>query len=80
MIETVHLFPLLDAKLIELLRSLSPDDWNKPTVARLWTVKDVAAHLLDGNLRMLSRARDGYSTRRIVKPIPTLIWWILSIN
>jgi uncharacterized protein (TIGR03083 family) len=61
MIETVHLFPLLDAKLIELLRSLSPDDWNKPTVARLWNVKDVAAHLLDGNMRMLSLIRDGHS-------------------
>ncbi|WAC13877.1 maleylpyruvate isomerase N-terminal domain-containing protein [Dyadobacter pollutisoli] len=62
MIETVHLFPQLDAKLIELLKSLSPDDWNKPTVARLWTVKDVAAHLLDGNMRTLSLIRDGHST------------------
>jgi len=61
MIETRHLFSILDAKLIELLKSLDTDDWNKPTVAKLWTVKDVAAHLLDGNLRMLSFSRDQYN-------------------
>lgn len=60
-IPTVHLFPKLDAKLLELLRSLSPDDWSKPTVAKLWTVKDVATHLLDGNIRMLSMVRDNYN-------------------
>jgi uncharacterized protein (TIGR03083 family) len=59
-IPTVHLFPKLDEKLIELLRSLSPDDWSKHTVAKLWTVKDVATHLLDGNIRMLSMVRDNF--------------------
>ncbi|NIJ54284.1 maleylpyruvate isomerase N-terminal domain-containing protein [Dyadobacter arcticus] len=58
MIETASLFPLLDQELIELLKSLSPDDWNKKTVAKLWTVKDVATHLLDGNLRTISTMRD----------------------
>lgn len=53
-IPTLHLFLPLDQKLIGLLKSLSPDDWKKPTVAKLWTVKDVAAHLLDGNLRTLA--------------------------
>jgi uncharacterized protein (TIGR03083 family) len=53
-IKTIHLFPVLDQLLIELLESLSPDDWSKPTLARLWTVKDIAAHLLDGNMRTLS--------------------------
>jgi uncharacterized protein (TIGR03083 family) len=59
-IRTIHLFPVLDRHFIELLRSLTPDEWNKPTLARLWTVKDIATHLLDGNLRTLSMARDGY--------------------
>lgn len=59
-IPTVHLFPMLDEKLIELLRSLSSDDWSHPTVARLWTIKDVASHLLDGNIRMMSMVRDNY--------------------
>ncbi|REA59739.1 hypothetical protein DSL64_17215 [Dyadobacter luteus] len=60
MIETRHLFPILDEKLIELLRSLTEEDWNKPTVAKLWTVRDVASHLLDGNMRMISLFRDGH--------------------
>jgi uncharacterized protein (TIGR03083 family) len=59
-IPTVHLFPQLDEKLIELLRSLRPDDWSKHTVAKQWTVKDIATHLLDGNIRMLSIVRDNF--------------------
>src|SRR6478735_3115441 len=60
-IETLPLFPLLDKSLIELLRSLSKEDWNKPTLAKLWTVKDIASHLLDGNFRVISLMRDGYN-------------------
>lgn len=59
-IPTLHLFPVLDELLIGLLISLSPEDWNKPTLARLWSVKDVAAHLLDTNMRTVS-ADEGYS-------------------
>jgi len=59
-IHTRHLFPILDRKLIALLRTLSDDDWNAPTRAKLWCVKDIAAHLLDGNIRTLSMSRDGY--------------------
>ena len=57
-IKTIHLFPKLDEQLIALLRSLTPEEWNKPTIAKLWTVKDIAAHLLDGNIRTLSFSRD----------------------
>ncbi len=60
MINTIHLFPILDAKLIELLKSLTPEDWNKPTLAKQWTVKDIAAHLLDTNIRALA-LRDNYN-------------------
>lgn len=59
-IETLHLFPVLDRKLIALLRSLTAEEWHAQTVAKLWKVKDVASHLLDGNLRALSTSRDGY--------------------
>lgn len=55
------LFSVLDRKLIGLLRSLTVEQWHKPTIAKLWTVKDVAAHLLDGNIRILSMLRDSYS-------------------
>jgi hypothetical protein len=62
MIHTTHLFPELDEHLISLLKSLTPEDWEKPTVARLWKVRDVAAHLLDGNIRVISMYRDGHFT------------------
>src|SRR5438094_6302305 len=58
---TAHLFPKVDGMLLELLRSLSPEDWEKQTVSPKWKVKDVAAHLLDTALRGISSARDGYS-------------------
>ena len=57
---TLDLFPILEAKLIELLRCLRHDDWSRPTLAKQWTVKDVASHLLDGNLKRLSIQRDGF--------------------
>ena len=59
-IDVVHLLPVLDKKLIDLLKSLLRDEWQKQTVAKLWKVKDVAAHLLDGNIRILSMLRDDY--------------------
>jgi uncharacterized protein (TIGR03083 family) len=58
---TAHLFPKLEALLLELLRSLSAEEWEMQTGAPAWKVKDVAAHLLDTQLRKLSMARDGYA-------------------
>ena len=60
-IRVTHLFPTLDKKLLELLRGLTPAEWEMPTIAKLWRVKDIASHLLDGNLRTLSTSRDGFS-------------------
>ena len=57
---TAQLFPKLDGMLIELLRSLAPEDWDKQTVSPEWKVKDVAAHLLDTPLRGVSIGRSGY--------------------
>ena len=59
-IVTLPLFPELDRLLLELLRGLPPADWQRPTLARQWSVKDIVAHLLDGNLRTLSMLRDGH--------------------
>lgn len=59
-IEVVNLLLTLDNKLIDLLKSLTSEDWQKQTIAKLWTVKDVVAHLLDSNIRILSILRDGY--------------------
>jgi len=57
---TAHLFAPLNEDLVALLRGLSADEWNAPTVAGAWTVKDVAAHLLDTTLRRLSMHRDAH--------------------
>ncbi len=53
-----ELFCQIHGELLSLLRNLSADDWNKPTAARQWAVKDIVAHLLDGDVRRLSYQRD----------------------
>jgi uncharacterized protein (TIGR03083 family) len=52
-------FAPLHAQLIALLRGLAPGDWMRPTACALWSVRDIAAHLLDDDLRRLSFHRDG---------------------
>ena len=56
---TAHLFPGLHEHLMALLRGLSPEGWLRPTLARNWCVRDIALHLLDGDVRRLSFQRDG---------------------
>src|SRR6266478_6632619 len=53
-----HLLRTVDEKLVALLASLEPSEWDLQTVAPLWKVRDVAAHLLDTVLRKLSMVRD----------------------
>jgi len=59
-IGTPILLRQLDDLFQQLLQSLSPEDWQRQTVAKKWKVKAVVAHLLDGNIRSLSMLRDGY--------------------
>lgn len=66
-IRTVHLFPVIDKMLVELLKSLTAEEWTKPTIAKQWTVKDIAAHLLDTNVRTLSLSRDQH---QLIPPGP----------
>ena len=51
---TVELFPPLSRELLGLLKELPPAGWASPTACGDWSVKDVAAHLLGGNLGRLS--------------------------
>jgi uncharacterized protein (TIGR03083 family) len=53
-----HLLRKVDEKLIDLLSALAPGEWELQTVAPLWKVRAVAAHLLDTALRKLSLVRD----------------------
>lgn len=58
---TAELFPALHQELLGLLRRLEPAAWLRPTIAGRWRVRDIVAHLLDGDLRRLSAARDGHA-------------------
>lgn len=56
------LFPLERAALLDLLRSLSADEWRLPTVCPGWSVHQVVLHLLNGDLRFIADRRDGYQS------------------
>lgn len=81
-IPVLHLFPLLDQKLIELLRGLRMEEWEQPTIASRWRVRDIAAHLLDGNLRTLSIIRDNYfgSKPAEVKSYVDMVHYLNQLN
>ena len=63
-IDTRALFRPVSGELIMLLQALKPADWERPTVAGTWVVRDVVAHLVDVTFRRLSFHRDG------MKPLP----------
>jgi uncharacterized protein (TIGR03083 family) len=63
------LFPPLGRELVGLLRSLEPAAWDRPTVCPAWSVRDIAAHLLDTAFRRLAVGRDGYSPPPPASPI-----------
>ncbi len=81
-IDTRALFKPLDHQLVKLLKSLNEEDWSRQTVAKQWKVKDVASHLLDGNLKTLSMQRDGYFGEQPpeIKNKRDLINWLNQLN
>jgi uncharacterized protein (TIGR03083 family) len=56
--DTRHAFRPLTGEIVGLLRTLNAQDWDRPTVAGSWRVRDVVAHMLDTALRRLSFHRD----------------------
>ena len=79
---TAPLFLPLSQALQALLRSLSADDWLRPTVAGAWRVRDVAAHLLDVQWRRLSAQRDAHRPPpdRVISSDRDLAAFINAIN
>lgn len=65
-----HLLRRVDEELINLLLSLAPCEWDLQTMAPLWKVRDVAAHLLDTALRKLSMVRDSCYSEALEMPSP----------
>ena len=45
-------------RLLNLLAGFGERDWGSPTVAPLWSVKDIALHLIDVDLSWVARFRD----------------------
>jgi uncharacterized protein (TIGR03083 family) len=74
------LFPEIHEKLIALLKNLSANDWQKPTVCTNWSVKDVALHLLGVDVGNLSRRRDGNVSNASVNSWGELVTFVNDWN
>jgi uncharacterized protein (TIGR03083 family) len=64
--DTRALFRPVALELIRLLEALPPPEWERPTIAGSWLVRDVVAHLIDVTFRRLSFHRDA-----LVPPPPS---------
>jgi uncharacterized protein (TIGR03083 family) len=63
-LDAVPLFPDERAALLDLLRSLSAEQWALPTVCAGWSVKDIAAHVIGDDVGRLAWQRDSHSASR----------------
>ncbi len=79
-IDTRPLFRPVTAEFATLLRGLSPADWERPTIAGHWIVRDVVAHLLDVTLRRLSFHRDAMAPPPPSEPIRSERDFVAFIN
>jgi uncharacterized protein (TIGR03083 family) len=84
-IDTRRLFWPERQALLDLLASLSDEQWQRPTVCEGWSVHDVALHLLWVDISNISRRRDGYFGRSQDNPgdlddLDTLVAFINELN
>jgi len=80
-VDTRALFRPVSASLVALLRTLPLQDWERPTVAGAWVVRDVVAHLLDSTLRRLSFHRDRMPPPpRAISPDRDFVAFINDLN
>jgi uncharacterized protein (TIGR03083 family) len=75
-----ELFPELRRDLLTLLEGLRTDEWELPTAAPKWSVKDVALHLLGGDIGILSRRRDCFHSGKMVSSPSELVSMINQLN
>jgi uncharacterized protein (TIGR03083 family) len=81
--DTRPLFRPLCGEIVDLLRALDRDDWERSTMAGAWRVRDIVAHLLDTALRRLSFQRDGSIPRSASAAAPAgrdLVAFINTLN
>ena len=79
-VDTRALFRPVSASLVRLLRGLPLQDWQKPTIAGTWLVRDVVAHLVDLTVRRLSFHRDGMIPPPPPRPINSDRDFVAFIN
>lgn len=82
-IQTIHLFPELTEKLLELLKELKTEDWDTPSPIKGRTVKDLVSHLIDSALRRLSIQRDNYTDKSVninIQSYSDLVNYIQKLN
>ncbi len=79
-LDTRALFRPVSAELVSLLRSLTPADWDRQTIAGDWVVRDVVGHLADGALRRLSFHRDAITPPPPDNPMKTARDFVGFIN
>jgi uncharacterized protein (TIGR03083 family) len=79
---TAHLFRPLAGELLDLLNILDDDAWERPTSAGTWRVRDVVAHLVDGDLRRLSAMRDRHLLQpdRAIDHSDDIVHWLDELN
>lgn len=81
MTELLNIFPRLTTSLTDLLDGLSRQQWENETICSQWTVKDIAAHLLDGALRRISAGRDtNILNGPDLKTYPELLAYLNELN
>lgn len=73
-------FGPLRTHLLALLADLSDEDWRRPTAAPGWSVKDVATHLLGGDVSILSGWRDGFRSSPPMQSHADLIELVNRLN
>lgn len=74
------LFQEIRKELLSLLKGLEEEEWGRQTTAGKWSVKDVALHILGGDIGNLSRRRDGFSLRADLASYQKLLAFINEIN
>lgn len=77
---TGELFRPVRQNLLSLLGGLDERDWRRPTAAGTWSVKDVALHILGGDVGNLSRRRDAFSLPADLSNYEKLVAFINGIN
>jgi uncharacterized protein (TIGR03083 family) len=78
--DTRALFRPLSSDLAALLRGLGAADWDRPTIAGAWLVRDIVAHLVDLMLRRVSFHRDAMAPPPPTRPIASDQDFVAFIN